>query len=53
MHSERSGDIRERFPRVSSRNRFALLISVQLEGPPHMHPSGFRANATLASPYTN
>jgi len=53
MHSKRPGDICQRFPRLSSGDRFALLMSVKLEGPSHMDASGFRANAALASPHTN
>src|SRR6476620_11011019 len=53
MYSKRPGDICQRFPRLSSGDRFALLMSVKLEGPSHMDASGFRANAALASPHTN
>ena len=53
MHSKRPGNIRQRFPRLSSCNRFALLMSVKLERSSHMDASGFGANATLASPYTD
>jgi hypothetical protein len=53
MHPKRPGDISQRFPRLSSRNRFALLMSVQLEGASHMDASGLCTNAPLASPHTN
>ena len=53
MHTKGPGDIRQRLARFSSRKRFALLMSVQLERSSHMDASGFGANATLASPHTN
>jgi hypothetical protein len=36
MHSKRPRYISQCFTRLSSRNRLALLMSVQLEGSPHM-----------------
>jgi hypothetical protein len=53
MHSKRPRYISQCLPRLSSRNCFALLISIKLERSSHMHASGLGANAPLASPYTN
>jgi hypothetical protein len=50
MNPKRPRYISQCFARLSSCNRLALLMAVQLKGPPHMHPSRLRANATLASP---
>jgi hypothetical protein len=53
MYPKSPRDIGQRFPRLSSRNRFASLISVQLEGTSEVDAPGLRANAPFPSPYTN
>jgi hypothetical protein len=45
MHSKRPRYISQCFTGLTPRNRFALLMSIQLEGSPHMHASCLGTNA--------